>query len=312
MSSHPLRLPYDPELQAVLNGMSFTPTITLDDIPRVRKVTCPTASQALAGQAVEHEEHVIASPEGNLVVSIFSPSTASKADVEVPHTDKVLRPGMYYIHGCGMFTGSRFLGVQMVLDWIVKLGVNCVAIEYRLPPEHPYPAPMSTHATELGIDPDNISIASTSAGGGLAAGTALLARDRGGPALRAQILECPMLDDRNNTFSAKQFATGGTWSQGSNATGWSCLLGGKGNEDDVSICAAPSRATDLSRLPPTFISAFAYASTLWKSGVQAEVHVWAGGFHGFMELAPTTAVSIASREARTAWVQRTLCSNINT
>ncbi|KAF2489916.1 Alpha/beta hydrolase fold-3 [Lophium mytilinum] len=202
----------------------------------------------------------------------------------------------------------------MVLDWVIKLGVKCVSVQYRLPPEYPYPAPiddcyagllwMSTHANELGIDPNNISIASTSAGGGLAAGTSLLARDRGGPALRAQILECPMLDDRNNTFSAKQFATGGTWSQGSNAM------------------AAPSRATDLSGLPPTFISvgsaeifrdeAFAYASTLWKSGVQAEVYVWAGGFHGFTESASSAAVSIISRDARTAWIQRTLCLDSTT
>jgi acetyl esterase/lipase len=151
-------------------------------------------------------------------------------------------------------------------------------------------------------------IAGSSAGGGTAAGTALLSRDRGGPRLCGQVLICPMLDDRNETISSHQYVEEGSWSRGSNLLGWTCLLGDRRGGDQVSIYAAPARATDLSRLPPAFIDvgsaevfrdeAVNYASLLWKSEVQAELHVFAGGFHGFDLLVPNAGFSIAAREAR--------------
>ncbi|WP_425551844.1 alpha/beta hydrolase fold domain-containing protein [Herbiconiux moechotypicola] len=122
-----------------------------------------------------------------------------------------------------------------------------------------------------------------SAGGGLAAGIALLARDRQGPALLGQLLICPILDDRDSTVSTLQFDGAGTWDRSSNLTGWTALLGSRRGTPEVSIYAAPARATDLTGLPSTYIDCgsaevfrdedVAYASSLWAAGVQAELHV---------------------------------------
>ncbi|NED84326.1 alpha/beta hydrolase, partial [Streptomyces sp. SID11233] len=122
-------------------------------------------------------------------------------------------PVLYHTHGGGMIIGDALIGLPQLLDeWGRGLGIGVVSVEYRLAPEHPDPAPVedcyaglvwtAAHARELGFDPERIIIGGGSAGGGLAAGVALLARDRGGPALLGQLLMCPMLDDRNDTPSA--------------------------------------------------------------------------------------------------------------
>jgi acetyl esterase/lipase len=145
---------------------------------------------------------------------------------------------------------------------------------------------------------------------------ALLARDRQGPTALAQLLMSPMLDDRDQSVSSHQYSQTGSWSRESNDTGWNALLGERRKTDAVSIYAAPARAGDLSGLPPAFIDVgsaevfrdedVAYADRLWASGVQAELHVWAGGFHIFDGAVPTAALSVAALDARTAWVRRTL------
>lgn len=171
-------------------------------------------------------------------------------------------------------------------------------MEYRLPPEHPDPASIEDcyaallrvheHLDELRVDPKKLMIVESSAGGGLAAGTALLSRDRGGPQLCAQILICPMLDDRNETVSSYQYIGEGSWSRGSNLTGWTCLLGRRRGGVDVSIYAAPARATDLSGLPATLIDvgsaegfrdeAVNYATLLWKAGDKQNCMFGLGSF----------------------------------
>ncbi|GGR70304.1 hypothetical protein GCM10010236_25540 [Streptomyces eurythermus] len=168
------------------------------------------------------------------------------------------------------------------------------------------------------MDPDRLILAGQSAGGGLAAGTALLARDRKGPRLIGQVLIYPMLDDRDRTVSSGQFDGVGVWDRQSNRTGWTALLGERRGTDDVSVYAAPARATDLTGLPPAFIDCgsaevfrdedVAYASALWAAGVQAELHVWPGGFHGFDLTAPHTALAHAMTAARNNWVARILGS----
>jgi acetyl esterase/lipase len=159
-------------------------------------------------------------------------------------------------------------------------------------------------------------IAGASAGGGLAAGVALLTRDRKGPKLTGQMLICPMLDDRDRTVSSNQFDGLGLWDRASNVLGWTALLGSRRVSDDVSIYATPARAKDLSHLPPAFIDCgsaevfrdedVAYASALWAAGVQAELHVWPGGFHGFDMIVPTSPISQAAIAARDAWIKRHL------
>ncbi|MFE6996734.1 alpha/beta hydrolase [Microbacterium sp. NPDC057659] len=314
------RPPFDPELDAVYEVFSAqVPLVmTLDAVPAAREPGAffDVSEEALATMGVTRRDVTVPGYEGaELVASIFH------------RTDhQGFGAGIYNIHGGGMVAGERMIGMPGVLPWVVEHDAVAVTVEYRLAPEFPDPFPvedcyaglvwMAEHADELGIDPDRILITGASAGGGLSAGTALLARDRLGPKLIGQVLICPMLDDRDQTVSTQQYDDAGSWVRESNVMGWTALLGERRGTDDVSIYAAPARATDLSGLPPAFIDVgsaevfrdedVAYASTLWASGVQAELHVWAGGFHGFDMIAPHAAVSQAAVAARNDWVARIL------
>jgi acetyl esterase/lipase len=235
-------------------------------------------------------------------------------------------PGIYYIHGGAMVVGNRWTGIGRLLGWIERHDVVAVTVEYHLAPEYPDPVPvedayagliwMSEHATELGIDEGRILVAGGSAGGGLAAGIALMARDRGGPPLCGQLLMYPMIDDRDNTLSTLQFDGEVIGNRASNRVAWEALLGERSGTADVSIYAAPSRATDLRGLPPAFIDCgsaevfrdedVAYASALWAAGGDAELHVWPGGYHGFDGIAPQSRLSQRMKAARDEWVDRIL------
>ena len=211
-----------------------------------------------------------------------------------------------------------------MLDLVKCLDMVCVSVEYRLAPEYPDPAPledcytallwMGENLKDLGINPANLMIGGSSAGGALAAGVALYVRDHGGPTLSGQLLQNPMLDDRLQSVSSYQYIDEGTWSRGSNETGWAALLGNRKGGEDVSIYAAPGRATDLSGLPPAFIEVgsadalrdenVAFASQLWASGVQAELHVWPGAFHRWQAFAPKASLTLIADETRVAWLER--------
>jgi hypothetical protein len=174
-------------------------------------------------------------------------------------------PGIYHIHGGGMVLGDNRTGLAGLAECVTDLGAAVVSVEYRLAPEHPHPAPVedcytglvwaAEHAEELGVDPSRLLVYGGSSGGGLAAGTALLARDRGGPHLTHQILLCPMLDDRGITPSSQELDGEGVWDRNANLVGWTALLGHAWGGPDVSPYAAPARATNLSGCrPPTSTS----------------------------------------------------------
>lgn len=312
------RPPFDPELGAILAAATeqFGMIVTPDLIPVLRNMPVPDdlSEDALDAVGATRREVVIPGYEG----------VDLAATVIACRDHRGLGPGIYHTHGGGMIAGDRMTALALVLPWILEHDATAVTVEYRLAPEYPDPYPVedcyaglvwtADHAAELGIDLDRLIIAGASAGGGLAAGTALLARDRSGPKLLAQALLCPMLDDRDQTVSTLQYDDAGLWVRESNRTGWQALLGDRRGTDEVSIYAAPARATDLSGLPPAFIDCgsaelfrdedVAYASALWAAGVQAELHVWPGGFHGFDLIAPHTAVAKAAVAARNAWVAR--------
>lgn len=315
------RPPFDPELEAALNALagSFPSTITPEMISPMRDAPLPGLTDEILSEAgIEIRDITISGHEGaDIVVTVFQ---------QIGRTGT--GPGIYHTHGGGMIIGDRWTGVTALFDWIVQYNAVAVSVEYRLAPEFPDPYPVedcyaglvwtSDHATELGIDPDRLLIAGGSAGGGLAAGVALLARDRGGPSLCGQLLMYPMIDDRDDSVSTTQIDGVGVWDRVSNITGWDALLGDRRGTDAVSIYAAPARALDLSGLPPAFIDCgsaevfrdedVAYASAIWAAGGQAELHVWPGGFHGFESFAPQAALSRAMVAARHDWVRRILGS----
>ncbi|MER7846845.1 alpha/beta hydrolase fold domain-containing protein [Kitasatospora sp. NPDC096077] len=236
-------------------------------------------------------------------------------------------PVLYYLHGGGMVTGNAWSVLPRVLwSWALPLGLAVVSVEYRLAPGTRFPGAVEDcyagldwvagHAAELGVDARRLVIGGKSAGGGLAAALALLARDRGGPAALGQLLLSPMLDDRGDTFSSRQLAGHDTWDRTSNATAWQAVLGERYGAAELSPYAAPARATDLSGLPAAYLDVgsaetfrdevVGYADTIWRAGGTAELHVWSGACHGFDTLAPDAAVSRDAQEARTRWLQRVL------
>ncbi|WP_232344204.1 alpha/beta hydrolase [Actinoplanes awajinensis] len=316
--------PFDPELAAALDvlAVGLPPALTADMIEPMRSgsLLAEVSDDDLArGGAFTVTRRTVPGPAGDPDVEllVLTPAGAGPG-----------LPGLYHVHGGGMILGDNRTGVEVLQDWATEVPSVIVSVEYRLAPEHPHPAPVedcyaglvwtAKNATELGIDPQRLIIAGASAGGGLSAATALLARDRGGPELAGQMLLCPMLDDRNDTPSAVQMAGRGVWDRTANDTGWTALLGADRGGPDVSPYAAPARATDLSGLPPAFIDVgsaetfrdedVAYASRIWQAGGRAELHVWPGGFHGFDMLAPQAAVSQEARAARVRWLRRLLGS----
>jgi acetyl esterase/lipase len=317
--------PFDPELAAALAVISTQrpSALTLDLIPVLRRpnpaLPRPSDEELRRGGAFEVTERLVPGPAGAPEVSLLICRPAHAA----PPTAAI-----YYTHGGGMIMGDNRTGIPRALDWAEELQLAVVSVEYRLAPETPHPGPVedcyaglswtAEHAAELGIDPDRIVIAGGSAGGGLAAAVALIARDRGGPALAGQLLICPMLDDRNDTPSARQMAGLGVWDQTANQTGWTALLGAARGGPAVSPYAAPARADDLSGLPPAFIDVgsaetfrdedVTYASRIWLAGGVAELHVWPGGFHGFAGMVPQAALSQAASAAQLSWLRRLLSS----
>jgi acetyl esterase/lipase len=311
-------VPYDPELVAGLAAFreNLEPEpLTAASIHTYRArfaAVEPSLDQLVAGRPITVTDHDVS----GVTVSVLSRSRGVTA-----------APAMYAIHGGGMILGSRAGAAAGLIDWVQDHGVVVACVEYRLAPEHPHPAPvedcyaglawLAAHAGELGVDPARILVTGASAGGGLSAGVALLARDRGGPPLAGQLLICPMLDDRNESLSARQYDGIGIWDRNFNAAGWTALLGAElRGGPDVSPYAAPARALDLDGLPPAYIEvgaaevfrdeSVAYASRIWAAGGQAELHVWAGGFHGFPGIVPDAKVSKTANRTRDGWIDRVL------
>ncbi|MEV6349223.1 alpha/beta hydrolase [Actinoplanes sp. NPDC051851] len=314
------RPPFDAELDVVLAAMQERGpfVLTAEMLPRMRmlEITEAELDERLRARGLERRTVTVPGHRGD--------------PIDLAIIGRIGRTGtaacFYTVHGGGMMFGHYLGNLDSYDDWLSTHDVVLISVDYRLAPEHPDPYPVedcyaglvwtAAHADELGIDPDRIVLVGQSAGGGLAAGTALLARDRRGPRPYAQILISPMLDDSDSTVSTRQIDGVGVADRALTRFGWTAYLGDRRGGDDVSVYAAPARATDLTGLPPTYLDCgsaevfrdetVAYASRLWAAGVQAELHVWPGAFHGFTSMAPHAVLSRTAVSALADWTDRLL------
>lgn len=239
-----------------------------------------------------------------------------------PRSSEGLRPCLYSIHGGGYVIGSYSMDDGVFDRLCPRLDLVGVSVDYRLAPETPYPGPLEDcyrglkwtydNAERLGIDRGRIGIRGVSAGGGLAASLALLARDRGEVPVAFQLLDCPMLDDRQITASS-QLDGLPVWSRESNTYGWRSYLGELYGTADIPYTAAPARAEELSDLPPAFVSVgsvdgfldedVTYATRLNHAGVLAELHVYPGACHGYQMAAKSEIARQSGRDIE-GWLAR--------
>ena len=211
-------------------------------------------------------------------------------------------PCILHIHGGGYVLGSAAAGEAAHRPLAADLGCCIVSVDYRLAPETTHPGPVEdcyaalawtlANADDLGVDPARVGVMGESAGGGLAAGLALLARDRGEHRLAFQHLIYPMIDDRTVTHpDPHPFVGEFVWTPRRNHFGWKSLLGMDPGAEGVSPYAAAARAEDLTGLPPTYIATGAldlfleedldYARRLTRAGIPVELHVYPGAYHDF-------------------------------
>ena len=294
----------DDEHRPVFEGMP-RPARDWSDIPGTRermaemRASLPTP---ILPANVAIEDRMVPGPEGgpDVLVRLYRPEGLPQG-----------APALYWIHGGGMVMGNVEMNDPYCANIADKLNVLVASVEYRLAPEHPFPAPLEDcyaglawlwrSREEFGLDPGRIAVGGASAGGGLAAGVALAARDRGEVALCYQLLVYPMLDDRNETRSSHAVTDGRTWNREANDASWNAYLSGSAGGEGVSPYAAPARATDLAGLPPAYINVgdldlfvdedVAYARAMADAGVPVELHIYPGAYHGSNGAVPTSVLS---------------------
>lgn len=311
--------PLDPEIGAALAALpAMLPSLKRDTLEAVRKERLLGLDTVTLSDRVDRRDHTVPGPPGapDLVVRVHRPK-----DLPLP------APCLYSIHGGGYIFGDRSQDDLRFDRWCPELAFIGVSVEYRLAPETPYPGPLEDcytglrwvheNAAQLGIDRARIGIGGASAGGGLAAALALLARDRGELPIAFQLLAYPMIDDRQCTPSSSWSVP--IWSPENNEFGWRSYLGDLYGAEDLPYTAAPARATDLSGLPPALIYVgtldgfcdedVTYAMALYRAGVATELHVYPGAPHGFDGFAPAAPVSRRCQQDVKEWLAAALASS---
>lgn len=297
----------DPELRGAFDGWPDPPIEQCIAIGR----SAPPPAVPLS-DAVTRSEHLVpGDPE-------------VRVRVHRPHGVAGSLPAVVSMHGGGYIVGSYDSGDPLFDDWCPRLGIIGIAVEYRLAPETPYPGPLEdcyaalrwayNNAADLGIDSGRIGLHGSSAGGGLAAGLALLARDRGEVPVAFQALDCPMLDDRQATGSINAEGLF-VWTRAHNELGWRSYLADLYGRDEVPPYAVPARAGDLAGLPPAGIVVGAidgfrdecvtYAQRLIRASVPCDLHVVAGLPHAYRAAPEAAAVRHARRDLDD-WIARQL------
>ena len=285
----------------------------IDLFPRVELDSAPIAEiRARAAQTYSILPPPVIAPE-----EIMVPSIHGGPDIPVflyrPAETRTGGGAILHIHGGGMVMGSVKQMQAGPAAMAAIAGVPVVSVEYRLAPEHPFPAPqedchsaltwLAGRADDLGFDASRIVVAGESAGGGLAAALAIMARDLGGPAIAGQLLTYPMLDHRTGGDACpyRNPTTGEfIWTRASNRFGWRALQGDYKADDARRGWFSPSLADDLKGLPPAYIATGSldlffdenldYARRLTAAGVPVDLHSYAGAIHAFNAI-PDAALS---------------------
>ncbi|WP_055476476.1 alpha/beta hydrolase [Gordonia sp. HS-NH1] len=301
----------DPELAPALTVL---PNIDFADVESARRTFDTLIESQLADLSLD----------GVRVRELSAPGLGGDPDVGIrfftPESPRGPLPVLLWIHGGGFAIGTAASTDPFCVQVVRELGFAVASVEYRLAPETPFPGPLNdcysaltyvhAHATDLGVDTSRIAVGGQSAGGGLAAGTVLRARDEGVIPVAFQLLEIPELDDRLTSVSMTDFVDTPLWHRPNAILSWKFYLGESytGPEDpDVSIYAAPARATDLSGLPPTYLctmeldplrdEGIEYALNLLRAGVSVELHSFPGTFHGSGLVAAAEVSKRATAEA---------------
>jgi acetyl esterase/lipase len=305
------RLPVHPELAPVLAALPERPH-HLDDVEAARAgfEAMVDAIRPADDGRLAIERAVVPGPDGNEVpVEVLRPRGAAGP-----------LPGVLYVHGGGFAYGELATPSPWARAVCEGAGAVVVNVNYRLAPEHPFPAGvedcdaalrwMADHAGRLGVDAARVAVTGASAGACLSAALALMARDRGGPAIAHQCLLVPVLDDRVDTASARRVTDRRIVNGPGVRRTWEGYLGaGRAGGADVSPYAAPARAADLSGLPPAYVlvcgldplrdEGLAYARRLAEAGVDVELRHVAGAWHFFEAYAPETEVA---RRTTAHWI----------
>lgn len=296
----------DPELEPLIALASGAPPALGRDSPLMATLL---AQPQPTSDAVETREVMIPGPGG-------APDV--RALLYLPKAVTGPRGAMLHIHGGGYVTGAPEMSAAGNLKVAESLGAVVLSVDYRLAPATKHPGPLEDcfaalvwlheQASELNIDTSHIIVGGESAGGGLAAALALLARDRGTHPIAYQYLIYPMIDDRTAVDpNVSPYAGQFIWPQSSNLFGWTSLLDCAPGSAGVSCYAAAARAEDLSGLPPAFIACGAldlfidenieYARRLIRAGVPVELHVYPGAPHGFQMVQTAQVAQQAARDA---------------
>jgi acetyl esterase/lipase len=309
----------DPELAAFVEAM---PVIDLDDPVAARagfeELLVALRRDLPEADGLAIDDRLVPGWEGDpaVPVRVYRPPAPA---------DGTPLPAILQIHGGGFIVGSVEAEHAGSVLLAAGVGAVVVSVEYRLAPEHPYPAALHdcyaalsylhTESAALGVDPARVALMGASAGGGLAAATALLARDLGGPPVCFQLLQIPELDDRLDTPSMLAFEDSPVWNRPLAVQSWRAYLGPLSGSDDIPAHAAPARAFDLAGLPPAYLSTaendplrdegITYAQRLLQAGVSVELHQFPGTFHG-SALVTSAAVSRRAQSEVASVLRRAL------
>ncbi|KAF1987465.1 alpha/beta hydrolase [Aulographum hederae CBS 113979] len=312
----------DPEYAAVAKAYhaakSALPKLQIGDVQGMRTRVGAAVRAMTAGPIpsdVTFKDYYTTTPDGHKMLLRWYSKKPTPDSTTSPSSPT---PAALFIHGGGMILGDVPMCDKPIGTYVSNSSIPLLAVEFRYAPESPHPYPVNDcfcalewlrdHAGDLNVDASRIGIFGESGGGGIAAGLALYARDKGfSPPVAKQILVYPMLDDRT-TRPDPEIVPWMVWDYEGNQTAWTAVLGDKVGGPKVSEYCAAARAKDVTGLPPTYIEVgeldifrdedVEYATRLWKAGVSCELHVHPGVAHAFEGPVPSSDVATRSHADR--------------